>query len=163
MVIGADVTSSEEWVLAEAPVFDGTGQACWIKRNCAPLVLQGLTMPMLIRMLGFEGRISSADEEEVWARRRVLESALGQLTRLREESDGRHLEVFDRLEEYYRRRLLLLDSKDRETDLYVKAAQELRDLERKVAHTLRAENKIHDEVLRKLERELDLVDARFEN
>jgi hypothetical protein len=40
-------------------------------------------------------------------------------------------------------------------------AQQMRNVERAVANHLRMENKIHDEVLRKLERELDLVDAHF--
>jgi len=42
-------------------------------------------------------------------------------------------------------------------------AQELRDVERSVALRLRDESKIHDEVLRTLEHELDLLDARAES
>jgi len=48
-----------------------------------------------------------------------------------------------------------------EPDLYSNVAQQMRNVERAVANHLRMENKIHDEVLRKLERELDLVDAHF--
>jgi hypothetical protein len=44
---------------------------------------------------------------------------------------------------------------------YEKIAQQLRNTERSVALRLRDENKIHDEVLRELERELDLLDARY--
>ncbi|MBV9034898.1 MAG: hypothetical protein JO182_10440, partial [Acidobacteriaceae bacterium] len=40
-------------------------------------------------------------------------------------------------------------------------AKQLRDVERSVALKLRDENKIHDEVLRELERELDLLDAHY--
>ncbi len=60
--------------------------------------------------------------------------------------------------------LTLLDSQGAgapETDHFADLAQQLRDTERAVANRMRAENQIHDEVLRKLERELDLMDARF--
>ncbi|MBV8864735.1 MAG: hypothetical protein JO210_04970 [Acidobacteriaceae bacterium] len=40
-------------------------------------------------------------------------------------------------------------------------AQELRNVERSIALKLRNENKIHDEVWRHLEHEIDLLDARF--
>jgi CPA1 family monovalent cation:H+ antiporter len=129
------------------------------------LVLQGLSMPLLIRWLGLAGPSAKDDEEEVWARRQLLETALAKLASLRGEKDGQHLEALERLDEYYQRRLRLLESTGpdaRESDhLYATVAQELRNVERAVANHLRAENKIHDEVLRKLERELDLVDARF--
>jgi CPA1 family monovalent cation:H+ antiporter len=129
------------------------------------LVLQGLSMPVLIRWLGLAGASAADEEEEVWARRQLLETALAKLASLRGEKDGQHLEALERLEEYYQRRLRLLESPGpaaQESDhLYSTVAQELRNVERAVANHLRAENKIHDEVLRKLERELDLVDARF--
>jgi CPA1 family monovalent cation:H+ antiporter len=129
------------------------------------LVLQGLSMPLLIRWLGLAGPSAADDEEEVWARRQLLETALAKLASLRGEKDGQHLEALERLEEYYQRRLRSLESTApdaQESDhLYSTVAQELRNVERAVANHLRAENKIHDEVLRKLERELDLVDARF--
>jgi CPA1 family monovalent cation:H+ antiporter len=129
------------------------------------LVLQGLSMPLLIRWLGLAGPSAKDDEEEVWARRQLLETALAKLASLRGEKDGQHLEALERLEEYYQRRLRLLESTGPDAQdsdhLYTTVAQELRNVERAVANHLRAENKIHDEVLRKLERELDLVDARF--
>ena len=128
------------------------------------LVLQGLSMPLLIRFLRLSGHSARETEEEVWARRQLLETALAKLASVRGESEGHQLEVYERLEEYYRRRLLSLDSTDfssHEPDLYSSVAQELRNVERTVAHHLRAQNKIHDEVLRALERELDLADFRF--
>jgi CPA1 family monovalent cation:H+ antiporter len=129
------------------------------------LVLQGLSMPLLIRLLGLAGPSAMDDEEEIWARRQLLETALAKLASLRGEKEGQHLEALERLEEYYQRRLRLLESTGpaaQESDhLYSTVAQELRNVERTVANHLRAQNKIHDEVLRKLERELDLVDARF--
>ena len=110
-----------------------------------------------------EDPVFSGVEEEISARRQVLETALAKLASLRGESDGQQLEALERLEEYFRRRLLLDYGGPgvHETDPYNSAAQQLRNVERAVANHLRAENKIHDEFLRKLERELDLVDARF--
>jgi Na+/H+ antiporter len=129
------------------------------------LVLQGLSMPLLVRLLGLAGPSAGEDEEEVWARRQLLETALAKLASLRGEEHGQPLEALERLEEYYHRRLRLLEStgpEAHESDhLYGTLAQQLRNAERAAANSLRAENKIHDEVLRKLERELDLLDARF--
>lgn len=129
------------------------------------LVLQGLSLPRLIRVLGLSGNTEAGDdEEETWARRELIDTAIAKLASLRGESDGQHLEAIERLEEYYRRRLSHLDANDPNTldgDFYSALAQQLRNVERAVAAHLRAENKIHDEVLRKLERELDLMDARF--
>jgi CPA1 family monovalent cation:H+ antiporter len=42
-------------------------------------------------------------------------------------------------------------------------SQELRALERSTAVMLRNEDKINDEMLRTIERELDLSEARFQN
>jgi Na+/H+ antiporter len=129
------------------------------------LILQGLSMPWLIRVLGLSGASANDEEEEAWARRQLIETALAKLSSLRGESDGQHLEAYERLGEYYRRRESLLAShgmdETHETDFYATLAQQLRNIERAVATHLRAKNQIHDEVLRKLERELDLMDARF--
>ena len=129
------------------------------------LVLQGLSMPALIRVLRL-GRDEEADEEEeMEARRKLIETALAKLATLRDESDGLHLEAFEKLVEYYQRRLQLLGSTEPTygplSDSYANLAQQIRNVERSVAYNLRASNQIHDEVLRKLERELDLMDASF--
>ena len=72
------------------------------------------------------------------------------------------------LDGYYRRRLALLET-GRGAEQAVAAwnaeqvhvvAQKLRNVERSVVLRLKAENKIHDEVARALEYELDLLDAR---
>lgn len=128
------------------------------------LVLQGLSMPWLIRVLKLSAVSQNDEAEETSARRQLIDTALARLASLRNESDGSHLEALERLEEYYRRRATLLDSQGAgapETDHFADLAQQLRDTERAVANRMRAENQIHDEVLRKLERELDLMDARF--
>ena len=96
-------------------------------------------------------------------------AALESLEKLREQgSEGRD-ELEDQLERYYKRRLALLDKKApadgapaaERTEERDSLARELRSVERSIAVKLRDENRIHDEVLRSLERELDLLDERF--
>lgn len=133
----------------------------------ATLVLQGLSLPPLIRRLGLSGFSGVRSEEEL-ARREMITAALGSLDRLREEN-GAAADIHDQLERYYRRRLALLEeraSRDGQpTEERIRhqesLAQQLRGIERSTALKLRNENKIHDEVLRRVERELDLLDARF--
>lgn len=136
----------------------------------ATLVLQGLSMPWLIRRLGLVGsRLSQ--QEEIRARREMINAALRRLQDLRRESKSSKLEVLEQLESYYRRRLARIDyyssdepgrgSADLQFERQRSIAQELRNAERATLLRLRAANQIHDEVLRNLEYELDLLDARF--
>ena len=135
------------------------------------LVLQGLSLPPLIRRLGLSG-ISASEErkEEEVARRQMIGAAMQALTDMREEEVS-HPETLTQLELFYQRRLALLGEEE-ESDSdgtwnrdqvkeYDTLAQRLRTVEREVALRLRAEHKIHDEVLREIERELDLLDVRF--
>ncbi len=133
------------------------------------LVVQGLTMPALIRFLGLAPS-STGYEEESLARRQMISAALKALHRLRKEGTEEQKDIFDPLESFYRHRLLSIErdhknSSNSEESEYLDrrryVAQELRNVERSVALQLRDQNKIHDEVLRRLEHELDLLDARF--
>lgn len=134
----------------------------------ATLVLQGLSLPAIIRYLHLGG-VESAEEEEQLARREMIQAALEELDRMREENDGQWTEVEEQLERYYSRRLALLKSysatlsglSEKPSSKYDSVGQRLRAVERSVALKLRDESKIHDEVLRSLERELDFLDARF--
>ena len=134
----------------------------------ATLVLQGLSLPALIRRLGLSGFSGIRGEEEL-ARREMITAALESLDRLRQESGRERAEIHDQLERYYRHRLALLEERLAKDGRPMKEhvehqdslAQQLRKVEREIALKLRDENKIHDEVLRSLERELDLLDARF--
>ncbi|MBV8895785.1 MAG: Na+/H+ antiporter [Acidobacteriaceae bacterium] len=133
----------------------------------ATLVLQGLSLPALIRWLRIGG-VEDVHQEETVARSQMIQAALGELKRIKEENSGEDTELQDQLEQYYRRRLALLGrygSSDAASapaiDETASIAQRLRTVERAVALKLRDESKIHDEVLRSLERELDLLDARF--
>jgi CPA1 family monovalent cation:H+ antiporter len=133
----------------------------------ATLVLQGLSLPAIIRKLGIAG-VEGAHQEETFARKEMIGAALDELKRVKEEAPGKDSELQSHLESYYRRRLALLNrygyadgASPEATDETASIAQRLRAVERSVVLKLRDENKIHDEVLRSLERELDLLDARF--
>ncbi len=134
----------------------------------ATLVLQGLSLPTLIRRLGLTG-VSGIRGEEELARRDMIAAALASLEHSGQDSARDQLEIREQLERYYRRRLALLDGRltgggqpnEEDLDRRDSLAQQLRAVERSVVLKLRDENKIHDEVLRLLERELDLLDARF--
>lgn len=132
------------------------------------LVLQGLSLPGFIRRLGMAGSASFADEEEL-ARREMIDAALARLDEFRNEAGPDRDELFNQLELFYRRRVAMLEEGTdqegaftrAEVETYDGVAQKLRSAEREVLLKLRDENKIHDEVLRTLERELDLLEVRF--
>jgi CPA1 family monovalent cation:H+ antiporter len=128
------------------------------------LVLQGLSMPSLIRRLGL-ARSTASEEEEHAARKQMIIAAL---QAIRDQSEAAPAHHYAPLDGYYRRRLALLET-GRGAEQAVAAwnaeqvhvvAQKLRNVERSVVLRLKAENKIHDEVARALEYELDLLDAR---
>jgi Na+/H+ antiporter len=131
------------------------------------LVLQGLTLPPLIRLLGLAGG-EGPDCEELEARRIAAQAALDQLesakTRDREES----AEIYDDLANHYRHRLATLKVDASPKD--VRASERHRALfleglgvERTTAIRLRNEGRIGDNVLRRIERELDLDESRLTN
>ncbi len=133
------------------------------------LVFQGLSLPWLIRRLGFASRKGS-DTEERAARREILKTVIGYLKDLRSREKEEHTPIYEDLLRHYRGRLALLEEGDEQLQsdtglaparYYRNLSQELRSLERSTAIALRNENKINDELLRKLERELDLSEARF--
>lgn len=135
----------------------------------ATLVLQGLSLPFLIRRLGLSGNTAGQGEEQM-ARCQMISAALHQLRQLKQENADDRPDVREQLERYYQRRLASLegssaDKNSSSTDTHPESrgsiAQQMRNVERATAVRLRDKNKIHDEVLRTLERELDLLDARF--
>ena len=132
------------------------------------LVLQGLTLPTLIRHLGLAGTAGHNVEEEQ-ARQEMVKAALAYLEHSREDAEAEFVPVYDELIHTYRRRLNALESNHEAApgarpDDY----QRWRDVSRQVGAVQRAtvlllrnQNKINDEVMRKLERELDLNEARY--
>ena len=132
------------------------------------LVLQGLTLPPLIRRLGLASTFKRNLEEDQ-GRRAMLEAALAYLENRREDVEPETMPLYDELIRTHRRRLSVLGGNHEgeepsDKDDY----QRWRDLSRQVGAIQRAtvllmrnQNKINDEVMRKLERELDLAEARF--
>ncbi|MGH9496545.1 MAG: Na+/H+ antiporter [Candidatus Sulfotelmatobacter sp.] len=129
------------------------------------LVLQGLTLPPLIRGLGLAGAPDPAENpEEIEARRTMLEAALAHLDEAR--GDGEPNEISDELARHYRRRLGALEQGKEQNRLpdimrYVDLSRELLQVERRTAVRLRNQRQISDELLRELERELDLSETQL--
>ncbi|MFT4436530.1 Na+/H+ antiporter [Caballeronia sp. 15715] len=133
------------------------------------LVLQGLSLPPLIRALGLV-RKSEQDFEEEEARRLMIEAAIAYIrdTQSNENSDDPHLaRMFDTLLEHHRERLKILQHKHEKNawsdgfTRYTRISHELLRIERQTALTLRSDGRINDVVLRRLERELDLSETRI--
>jgi CPA1 family monovalent cation:H+ antiporter len=141
------------------------------------LVGQGLTLPPLIRALGLDGN-READDEELAARRIVLGETVARLEAQRAEStdeDAVH-DIDDLLDRYRHRLEVILEresSAHRAQPTQLPSSVALRHTqriellraavasERSTLHRLRDEGSVGDEVLRRLERELDLTDARL--
>jgi CPA1 family monovalent cation:H+ antiporter len=130
------------------------------------LVLQGLTLPPLIRLLGLADAGDKNSEEEQ-ARRDMIEAALAYLEAARESDGSEFGPLYDELMHVQRRRLAYFEAKDaagighepKQYDRYLELTRQVRSLQRATILNLRNQNQINDETLRKLEYELDLLDA----
>ena len=134
------------------------------------LVLQGLTLPALIRLLGLAGQ-GGMDPEEKEARRIVLRAAVHHLEegRKRDGQDAEHL--YDDLIHRYRHKLAAVGGGD-DGDLEAidtATMKRLRSIledalqaERRTLISLRDRGRIGDDVLRTMERELDLAETRYQ-
>ena len=129
------------------------------------LVLQGLTLPPLIRFLGLASA-AGPDCEELEARRIVAEAAVEHLEGAKVRDDGTADEVYEDLSNHYRQRLKSIGVSADPGDVsnyehYVALLLETLRVERETAIRLRNEGRINDTVLRRLERELDLSESRL--
>ena len=133
------------------------------------LVLQGLTLPPLIRALGLAGA-SGPSAEEQGARRAVLQAALDHLQIAAPKDKPEFAEVYQDLAQHYRHRLATLSDDmerpegDISPDLYkrfIDLSRELLVVERRSAVQLRSQGRMDDELLRRIERELDLNETRL--
>lgn len=134
------------------------------------LVLQGLTLPPLIRALGLAGGPVPHHREEKEARRAILQSALDYLDEKKNQAEPEFADVYRDLTQHYQRRLAAYadDLGDVEQsnvrqlhNRHVDLSRELLQVERQMAVQLRNNRRISDELLRELEHELDLGEARF--
>jgi CPA1 family monovalent cation:H+ antiporter len=137
----------------------------------ATLVLQGLTLPLVIRMLGISEE-PGAQREEIIARKRAARAALERVEQLRQE-DWTRADSLDRLGSLfdfrYRRlaqRAGVLDGEEENLDerslAYQLTVRDLIDTQRRALVQLRNDGEISDEVLHSLIRELDLEEQRLE-
>lgn len=99
----------------------------------------------------------------------ILEAALKHLEESKSESDPEAAEVFEDLAHHYHHRLAMLaetgdGTQDLQTNFHKRfndVSGELLRVERTTAVQLRNQGRISDEVLREIERELDLIEARM--
>ncbi|MDP9337728.1 MAG: Na+/H+ antiporter [Acidobacteriota bacterium] len=133
------------------------------------LVVQGLTLPPLIRSLGLAAP-TGPDCEEQEARRLMIEAAIAYLNnRDRANEPPESTDLYDDIHKHYTHRLANISHQDGQPhdtarelyDRYLALSQELLDTERNTAVRLRDEGRINDEVLRQLEHELDLSETRL--
>ncbi|MBS1798572.1 MAG: Na+/H+ antiporter [Acidobacteria bacterium] len=133
------------------------------------LVLQGLTLPSVIRALGLEGE-TGMEPEEREARRLALKEALGYLEQGRQGKSEAYAHAYDDLIDRYEHRLAELIEDESEhgatkSQVYqelVRAARGALEAERKTIIHLRDEGAISDDVLRKMERVLDLEESKYQ-
>jgi CPA1 family monovalent cation:H+ antiporter len=132
------------------------------------LVVQGLTLGPLIRALGLAGGRGPACEEEE-AHRIVIQAALAYVEETRGRDRAEYGGVYDDLAQHYREQLDGLREGDEETadtpvPQYRKHQSLVVDLlvvQRRALVRLRREGRINDQVLRSVERDLDLQQARL--
>ena len=140
----------------------------------ATLVVQGLTLPYVIRRLGIEDD-GAGEREEIHARREAARAAIEHLRLLegeewaREDSVGRMIGLMEFRERRLRLRAGELEDGDGDgedpedrSQAYQRLVREVLDAQRRRIIELRDEGAISDEVLHALERELDLEDQRLE-
>jgi CPA1 family monovalent cation:H+ antiporter len=134
----------------------------------ATLVVQGLLLPPLIRALGLE-QPAGPDCEAREARRIVLQSALARLEPMRAADRPEAAPLYDDLQQHYQRRLANVSGDQGEDGAgsgqrrrYVDVALELLRAERAAAIRLSEQRRIDEELLRDIEHELDLREARLQ-
>jgi CPA1 family monovalent cation:H+ antiporter len=135
----------------------------------ATLVFQGLTLPAVIRWLRLEDD-GVSDKEETKARIHAAEAALGRLEELAGEDWVRE-DTAERMRRAYRFRAsrfaARFDDEDdgkieeRSQD-YQRLQHELIDAERRAVVELRRQGRINDTVMNRVQRDLDLEDARLD-
>jgi CPA1 family monovalent cation:H+ antiporter len=135
----------------------------------ATLVVQGLTLPLLIRLLRLEDDGSAAKEESK-ARIHAANAALARLEELAAEDWVRD-DTAERLRAQYRFRQgrfsARLDAEDdgsieQRSQDFQRLRRELLDAERRAVVDLRRQGKINDDVMNIVQRDLDLEDARLD-
>ncbi|RKQ92999.1 sodium/proton antiporter (CPA1 family) [Solirubrobacter pauli] len=136
----------------------------------ATLVLQGVTLPALIRTLGIR-EDESAALDELRARKAAARAALHRIDTLRKE-DWTRPDSLDRLHAMYEFRYNRLaqragaleadENLDERSATYQRTVRDLLDTQRRELVRLRDDGQVSDEILHALTREIDLEDQRLE-
>ncbi|MDP9286528.1 MAG: Na+/H+ antiporter, partial [Actinomycetota bacterium] len=133
------------------------------------LVGQVLTLPTLIRVLGLEDD-GGADREDAKARIKAAEAALGRLEELAAE-DWVHDDTAERLRGQYRFRTSRFRARyagnddegvEERSARYQRLRRELLDAERQAVLALRNDGTITEEVMQRVQRDIDLEDSRLD-
>jgi Na+/H+ antiporter len=136
----------------------------------ATLVVQGLTLPGLIRRLGARREDGAEEREELRARLGATDAALARLEELAAEdwTRGDTVERLRGMYEYRRQRLsaragIVQDDGYEERSLaYQQLVRELLEAQRRAIVRLRNQGEISNDVMHRIERDLDLEDSRLE-
>ncbi|MBV9463228.1 MAG: Na+/H+ antiporter [Verrucomicrobiae bacterium] len=134
------------------------------------LVVQGLSLPFLIRRLGLKDD-GSIENEELEARLQANRAALARLNRLAEDEPAK-IEALSRLKMEYEDHIRQVEgaaANNVRTSIrlfsseYEKLSHEALLEERRTILELRNRGVINDEVLRRIQRDIDLAEARLRN
>jgi len=132
------------------------------------LVLQGLTLPSVIRALRLAGA-KGMEPEERFARQVALREALGYLEAAKHRKGEAYAHAYEDLIDRYEHRAAGVSGGEEDSaskaELYhelVRAARGAVEAERSAIIRLRDEGLISDDVQRKMERELDLEESKYE-
>jgi CPA1 family monovalent cation:H+ antiporter len=134
----------------------------------ATLVVQGLSLPLLIRWLGVKDD-GSMEKEEREARLKANQAALARLDKL-EQKDSAKDDALQRLRIEYEDHIRQVAGADpasagtplrRFSSEYERLSLLALDQERRTIIQLRNEDVINDEVLRRIQRDIDLAEARL--
>ncbi len=135
----------------------------------ATLVLQGLSMPLVIRALGLEDDGLNV-KEEAKARIHAADAAIARLDELIADGTVR-TDTAERLRAGYQFRQRRFSARfddgddggiEERSQQYQRARRELLDAERSAIVALRNEGRIAEEVMHRLQRDLDLEDSRLD-
>ena len=136
----------------------------------ATLVLQGLSLPFLIRLLGLEDD-GSVEHEETYARIATADAALARVDELAEEEWVRE-DTAERVRAMYgyrRGRFVARkmgsdeDGVEERSQNFQRLSHELLRAQRDALVRLRNEGEISDEALHRIERDLDLEETRLDS
>lgn len=136
------------------------------------LLVQGLSLPWLIESLGIDRVDDGTQHEENIARKRAAKAALDRLEELSVEDWVRE-DTVERVGGAYRYRYRRFSARfddddgesvaiEERSEHYQRLARELLEAQRATVIEMRNSGEINDDVLRIIERELDLEDSRLE-